>query len=317
MGILLGCIADDFTGATDLCNTLVRQGMRTVQLIDVPADDLPVPDADAVTVALKSRTIPPEEAVAPVAGGPALAAAGRRQADPLQILLDLRQHRPRAISARSPTRCWRRWAPTSPSPARPFPETGRTIYQGPPLRRRPAALRQPDAPPPADADDRRRPRPRAGRQTTGPGRARRLRDRSARAPRPSPSASPPCAARACATPSPTPSTTQHLFASRRRLRRPAADHRRLGHRHGPARELPPHAGCCPPTPGGGRPAGRRRASRPCSPAPARPRRWARSSAWPRPAPGPQARPARAGARPWGRRGGAWPGPGSASRRPGR
>ncbi len=63
MGILLGTIADDFTGATDLCNTLVRQGMRTVQLIDVPPDDLPVPDADAVTVALKSRTIPPDGAV--------------------------------------------------------------------------------------------------------------------------------------------------------------------------------------------------------------------------------------------------------------
>jgi uncharacterized protein YgbK (DUF1537 family) len=63
MGILLGTVADDFTGATDLCNTLVRQGMRTVQLIDVPAADMPVPDADAVTVALKSRTCPPEEAV--------------------------------------------------------------------------------------------------------------------------------------------------------------------------------------------------------------------------------------------------------------
>ena len=36
MGVLLGAIADDFTGATDLCNTLVRRGMRTVQLIDVP-----------------------------------------------------------------------------------------------------------------------------------------------------------------------------------------------------------------------------------------------------------------------------------------
>ncbi len=63
MGILLGTVADDFTGATDLCNTLVRQGMRTVQLIDVPAAGLPVPDADAVTVALKSRTCPPKEAV--------------------------------------------------------------------------------------------------------------------------------------------------------------------------------------------------------------------------------------------------------------
>ena len=38
MGVLLGAIADDFTGATDLCNTLVRRGMRTVQLIGVPAE---------------------------------------------------------------------------------------------------------------------------------------------------------------------------------------------------------------------------------------------------------------------------------------
>ncbi|MCS0467743.1 four-carbon acid sugar kinase family protein, partial [Burkholderia mallei] len=30
---LLGCIADDFTGATDLANMLVKSGMRTVQTI--------------------------------------------------------------------------------------------------------------------------------------------------------------------------------------------------------------------------------------------------------------------------------------------
>jgi len=64
MPVLLGAIADDFTGATDLCNTLVRRGMRSVQLIDVPAAGAPVPDAEAVVVALKSRTIPASEAVA-------------------------------------------------------------------------------------------------------------------------------------------------------------------------------------------------------------------------------------------------------------
>ena len=64
MSVLLGAIADDFTGATDLCNTLVRRGMRTVQLIDVPAADLPPPDAEAVVIALKSRTIPAKDAVA-------------------------------------------------------------------------------------------------------------------------------------------------------------------------------------------------------------------------------------------------------------
>ena len=53
---LLGCIADDFTGATDLSSTLVRQGMSAVQLIGVPGASDPVPDADAIVVALKSRT---------------------------------------------------------------------------------------------------------------------------------------------------------------------------------------------------------------------------------------------------------------------
>ncbi|HYK13462.1 MAG TPA: four-carbon acid sugar kinase family protein, partial [Burkholderiales bacterium] len=59
--MLLGCIADDFTGATDLANTLVRQGMSTVVLLGVPNGR--VPDADAVIVALKSRSIPAADAV--------------------------------------------------------------------------------------------------------------------------------------------------------------------------------------------------------------------------------------------------------------
>jgi uncharacterized protein YgbK (DUF1537 family) len=62
--MLLGCIADDFTGATDLASMLVRGGMRTVQTIGVPGADAPAPDADAVVVALKSRTAPVAEAVA-------------------------------------------------------------------------------------------------------------------------------------------------------------------------------------------------------------------------------------------------------------
>jgi uncharacterized protein YgbK (DUF1537 family) len=59
----LGCIADDFTGATDLANNLVRSGMRVVQTIGVPAAPLAA-DVDAVVVALKSRTIPADEAIA-------------------------------------------------------------------------------------------------------------------------------------------------------------------------------------------------------------------------------------------------------------
>jgi len=86
--IRLGCIADDFTGATDLANNLVRAGMRTVQTFGVPndgpndgsnnrpnggpeegsnngsADGQAQYDADAIVVALKSRTTPPADAIA-------------------------------------------------------------------------------------------------------------------------------------------------------------------------------------------------------------------------------------------------------------
>lgn len=64
MAPILGCVADDFTGATDLANMLVRGGMRTVQMIGVPDANQPVPDVDAIVVALKSRTIEPADAVA-------------------------------------------------------------------------------------------------------------------------------------------------------------------------------------------------------------------------------------------------------------
>ena len=63
MTSLLGCIADDFTGATDLANTLTRQGMCTVVLLGVPRPGLEIPEADAIVVALKSRSIPPRQAV--------------------------------------------------------------------------------------------------------------------------------------------------------------------------------------------------------------------------------------------------------------
>lgn len=77
--MLLGCIADDFTGATDLANNLVRAGMRTVQTIGLPAAGTVI-DADAVVVALKSRTVPAAEAVsASRAALEWLRAAGCRQ----------------------------------------------------------------------------------------------------------------------------------------------------------------------------------------------------------------------------------------------
>jgi uncharacterized protein YgbK (DUF1537 family) len=60
---VLGCIADDFTGASDLASTLVRGGMRTIQTIGVPETSV-LDDVDALVVALKSRTIDAQEAVA-------------------------------------------------------------------------------------------------------------------------------------------------------------------------------------------------------------------------------------------------------------
>jgi 3-dehydrotetronate 4-kinase len=129
MALLLGCIADDFTGATDLANTLVRNGMRTIQVIGVP-DGLEVPaEAEAIVVALKSRTASVAEAVAQsVASCRWLRNAGARQiyfkycstfdstdqgnigpvADALRA----------ELGADLATVC----------PA--FPETGRTIYNG-------------------------------------------------------------------------------------------------------------------------------------------------------------------------------------------
>lgn len=78
MTLLLGCIADDFTGATDLASMLVRHGMATVQVIGVPSG--PLPEADAVVVALKSRTAPVAQAVAEsLAAADALLAGGARQ----------------------------------------------------------------------------------------------------------------------------------------------------------------------------------------------------------------------------------------------
>ena len=65
--ISLGCIADDFTGATDLANNLVRGGMRVVLRVDAPAPNQPLDDklvdTDAIVVALKSRTVPAPMAV--------------------------------------------------------------------------------------------------------------------------------------------------------------------------------------------------------------------------------------------------------------
>src|SRR5438067_5419916 len=129
MTVLLGAIADDLTGATDLCNTLVRRGMRTVQLIDVPAQGTEMLDAEAFVVALKSRTIPPAEAIEK-----SLAAlAWLRQAGARQILFkycstfdstDAGNIGPVAEALMDALGTdFTLFCPA-------FPETGRTIYHG-------------------------------------------------------------------------------------------------------------------------------------------------------------------------------------------
>ncbi|KAB2849711.1 MAG: four-carbon acid sugar kinase family protein [Hyphomicrobiaceae bacterium] len=78
--MLLGCIADDLTGATDLALALTRGGMRTVQVMGVPEGLSGLDGADAVVVALKSRTNPSAQAVAwSLAAADRLLAAGARQ----------------------------------------------------------------------------------------------------------------------------------------------------------------------------------------------------------------------------------------------
>ncbi|WP_065377120.1 3-oxo-tetronate kinase [Ensifer adhaerens] len=64
MTILLGSIADDYTGASDLANTLTRNGLRTVQTVGVPDPSLALPDVDAVVVSLKIRSVAAADAVA-------------------------------------------------------------------------------------------------------------------------------------------------------------------------------------------------------------------------------------------------------------
>ncbi|WP_395069111.1 3-oxo-tetronate kinase [Paraburkholderia silvatlantica] len=130
---LLGCIADDFTGATDLANMLVRAGMRTVQTIGVPGAAARI-EADALVIALKSRTIDAADAVAQsLAALEWLRAQGCRQfffkycstfdstdqgnIGPVTDAL---------LDALSPTEGAAPFTLACPA----FPENGRTIYRG-------------------------------------------------------------------------------------------------------------------------------------------------------------------------------------------
>ena len=127
--LLLGCIADDFTGATDLASMLVRHGMATVQLIGVPARGIdPATPRRSWSRSSRARS-PPAEAIAAVARGARVAARPGRRADPVQILLDLRFDRRGNIGPVSEALLEALGADfTIACPA--LPENGRSVYLG-------------------------------------------------------------------------------------------------------------------------------------------------------------------------------------------
>jgi uncharacterized protein YgbK (DUF1537 family) len=125
---ILGCIADDLTGATDLALTLTNNGLGTVLLLDVPGGSTDI-DAEAVVVALKSRTNPAQQAVADsLASLHWLQRSGARQyffkycstfdSTPRGNIGPVAEALARALSCRFTIFC----------PA--LPATGRTVYQG-------------------------------------------------------------------------------------------------------------------------------------------------------------------------------------------
>ena len=126
--MLLGVIADDFTGASDIANTLARGGMATTQFLGVP----PAPaakDCEAGVVALKTRSIPAAEAVAQsIAALEWLRAQGCRQyvfkycstfdSTPEGNIGPVGEAIAKALGVSGVVAC----------PA--FPATGRTVFQG-------------------------------------------------------------------------------------------------------------------------------------------------------------------------------------------
>jgi len=129
MSLTLGAVADDFTGATDLAGMLAEGGARTMLVLGVPAADDAPPDAEAVVVALKTRTIPAQDAVAQsLAAWRWLAESGARQAYFKYCSTfdstDQGNIGPVAEAL---------WRATGEGPAvfvPSFPENGRTVYRG-------------------------------------------------------------------------------------------------------------------------------------------------------------------------------------------
>lgn len=129
MSLRLGCIADDYTGASDLANTLRRNGLRTVQTIGTPAPGLLLPEVDAVVVSLKSRSIEADRAVALSLEAEAWLRARGAEHVLFKICstfdsTDGGNIGPVTDALRARAEC----GPVLVNPA--FPETGRSVFQG-------------------------------------------------------------------------------------------------------------------------------------------------------------------------------------------
>ncbi len=129
MSLMLGAIADDYTGASDLANTLTRNGLSTIQTIGVPTSDFTVADVEAAVVALKIRSIAAIEAVeAASAAYDWLAARGAHHIM-YKICSTFDSTDAGNIGPVTDTLRARAGAGAAlVTPA--FPETGRTVYRG-------------------------------------------------------------------------------------------------------------------------------------------------------------------------------------------
>ena len=235
MPLLLGCVADDFTGATDLASMLVKGGMTTVQVIGVPDGPLAGRRCGGGGAEVAHRGAGERRGGEPrrLRG----AAGRRRPADLLEVLLHLRQHggrQHRAGRRRAGAAARLRLRPRQPG----FPDQWAHRLPGPSVRRLGAPERERDGEPSPHPDARRQPGARARAADGRGGGAGALRHRGGGRRRDPPRHDGAEGERAA------------LRGRRRHHRRapdgdrrggggPCAHHRRLGRGDGPARELPP------------------------------------------------------------------------------
>lgn len=60
--IILGCVADDFTGASDAASFLAKKGIKTLLFNGIPKEEKELGDCAAIVIAMKTRSIPAKEA---------------------------------------------------------------------------------------------------------------------------------------------------------------------------------------------------------------------------------------------------------------